>query len=195
MVSDFSPEATRNLPLGSIANPRGCFSVGALERYESLPLVESTLNAASVLVVRSEAYRNFPFGVRCRSAAQMSLSVLRGGGPPGAPIAPRGAPGWSLESAGRAEAELVSVSSPVFASSDSVVTVATSSDRRYTNLLSGEKMKCRGPVPCFICATAGVFEVRRPDFSSKTNWKIWSVPRFGTETKRLVALTRIEWAL
>src|SRR2546427_111100 len=52
MVSDFSPEATRNLPLGSIANPRGCFSVGALERYESFPLAESTLNAASVLVVR-----------------------------------------------------------------------------------------------------------------------------------------------
>src|SRR6266498_1109047 len=82
MVSDFSPEATRNLPLGSIANPRGCFSVGALQRYESFPLAESTLNAARVLEVRSEAYRNFPFGVRCRSAAQMSLSVLRGGGPP-----------------------------------------------------------------------------------------------------------------
>src|SRR6266705_3698409 len=172
MVSDFSPEATRNLPLGSIANPRGCFSVGALERYESFPLAESTLNAARVLEVRSEAYRNFPFGVRCRSAAQMSLSVLRGCG--------RGAPGWSFESGGSAEAELTSASSPVFASSDSVVTVARSSERRYTNLLSGEKMKCRGPVPGFIWATAGVFEARRPDFSSKTNWKIWSVPRFGT---------------
>jgi len=110
----------------------------------------------------------------------MSLSVLRGGGPPGAPTPPRGAPGTSFESGGSAVAELTSVSNPVFASSESVVTVATSSDRRYTNLLSGEKMKWRGPVPCFICATAGVFDARRPDFSSKTNWKIWSVPRFGT---------------
>src|SRR6266446_3591658 len=180
MVSDFSPEATRNLPLGSIANPRGCFSVGALERYESFPLAESTLNAARVLEVRSEAYRNFPPGARCRSAAQMSLSVLRGGGPPGAPTPPRGAPGTSFESGGSAVAELTSVSNPVFASSERVVTVATSSDSRYTNLLSGEKMKWRGPVPCFIWATAGVFDARRPDFSSKTNWKIWSVPRFGT---------------
>src|SRR5258708_12907376 len=122
MVYDFSPEATRNLPLGSIANPRGCFSVGALERYESFPLPKSTLNAASVLEVRSEAYRNFPFGVRCRSAAQMSLSVLRGGGPPGAPIAPRGAPGWSLESAGRAEAERVSLHHPASAPSARVAT-------------------------------------------------------------------------
>src|SRR6266851_3952476 len=114
MVSDFSPEATRNLPLGSIANPRGCFSGGALERYESFPLPESTLNAARVLEVRSEAYRNFPFGVTCRSAAQMSLSVLRGGGPPGAPIPPRGAPGTNFESGGRAEAKPISVSNPVF---------------------------------------------------------------------------------
>src|SRR6266571_3313278 len=180
MVSDFSPEATRNLPLGSIANPRGCFSVGALERYESLPLVESTLNAASVLVVRSEAYRNFPSGVMCRSAAQMSLSVLRGGGPPGAPTAPRGAPGWSFASGGTADAELTSVRRPVLRSSDRVVTVPTSSESRYTNLLSGEKMKWRGPVPCFTWRTAGVFDARRPVFASKTNWKIWSVPRFGT---------------
>src|SRR2546430_17521369 len=133
-----------------------------------------------MLVVRSEAYRNFPFGVRCRSAAQMSLSVLRGGGPPGAPTAPRGAPGWSFESGGRAEAELDSASNPVFGSSDSVVTVATSSERRYTKRVSGEETQWRGPVPWFICATAGVVEARRPDFSSKTNWKIWSVPRFGT---------------
>jgi hypothetical protein len=32
MVSDFSPVAIRNLPFGSILNPRGCFSVGVLPR-------------------------------------------------------------------------------------------------------------------------------------------------------------------
>src|SRR5471032_887389 len=32
IVSDFSPVATRNLPLGSIANPRGWRTVGVLDR-------------------------------------------------------------------------------------------------------------------------------------------------------------------
>src|ERR1700738_1207033 len=90
-------------PLESMLNPRGCFSVGVLDRYGSLPLAPSTLNAAIVLLVRSEMYMNLPFGVRWMSAAQMSLSVLRGGGPPGAPTAPRGAPGASLVSGGRTE--------------------------------------------------------------------------------------------
>jgi len=45
----------------------------------------------------------------------------------------------SFESGGSAVAELTSVSNPVFASSESVVTVATSSDRRYTNLLSARR--------------------------------------------------------
>jgi hypothetical protein len=62
MVSDFSPEATRNRPLGSIANPRGCFSVGVLPRYDSVPVCASTLNAVRVLLARSEMYRNLPFG-------------------------------------------------------------------------------------------------------------------------------------
>jgi len=58
-----------------------------LERYVSLPLAGSTLNAPRELLVRSAAYRKRPSGVRWRSEAQMSLSVLRGGGPPGAPTA------------------------------------------------------------------------------------------------------------
>ncbi len=41
-------------------------------------------------MVRAEAYKNFLFGVRCKSAAQMSLSMLRED--------ERGAPGWSVES-------------------------------------------------------------------------------------------------
>src|SRR5256885_13900084 len=95
----------------------------------------------------------------------MSLSVLRGGGPPGAPIPPRGEPGWSFESGGRAEAELDSASNPVFGSSDSVVTVATSSERRYANRLSGEKTKWRGPVPCFIRS-----EERRVGKECRSRW-------------------------
>ncbi len=114
------------------------------------------------------------------SAAQMSLSVLRGGGPPGAPTAPRGAPGPSLESGGRPDAEPTSVSKPVLASSESVVTVPTSSLSSYTNLLPGDVMKWRGPVDAFISATDGVFDVRRPDFASKANWKISSLPSVGT---------------
>jgi len=35
----------------------------------SLPVAESTAKAPIVLLVRSAAYRNFPFGVRCRSEA------------------------------------------------------------------------------------------------------------------------------
>src|SRR5262249_31349303 len=54
-VSDFSPATTTKRPVGSMANPRGCFSVGVLPRYVSFPLVPSTRNAPSVLVVRSEA--------------------------------------------------------------------------------------------------------------------------------------------
>ena len=56
----------------------------------------------------------------------MSLSVLRGACP-GTPTAPRGMPGPSLVSGGSAETESTSLSVPVFASSDSVVTVAVSS--------------------------------------------------------------------
>src|ERR1700694_4436743 len=93
IVSDFSPVATRNLPLGSMANPRGWRSVGVLDKYVSLPLAPSTLKAASMWPVRSEMYRNFPSGVMWISAAQMSLSVLRGGGALAAPMAPRRAPG------------------------------------------------------------------------------------------------------
>jgi len=41
-------------PVGSIRKPRGCFSVGVLPRYESLPPA-STLNAPIELEVRSAA--------------------------------------------------------------------------------------------------------------------------------------------
>src|SRR5258705_394053 len=132
-------------------------------------------NAAILLDVRSVMYRNLPFGVVWMSAAQISLSVLRGGGPPGAPTAPRGAPGPSLESEGSPDAVLTSVSKPVLASSASVVTVPTSSLSRYTNLLSGDVMKWGGPVDAFISATEGGLDVRRPEFASKANWKIASL--------------------
>ena len=89
----------------------------------------------AVLDVRSVMYRNLPFGVRWTSAAQMSLSVLRGGGPPGAPTAPRGAPGPSLESAGSPEAALTSVSRPVPASRENVVTVAEQLAERVEKLV------------------------------------------------------------
>src|SRR3979411_3178449 len=95
-----------------MANPRGWRSVGVLDKYVSLPLAPSTLKAARMLPVRSEMYRNFPSGVMGISAAQMSLSVLRGGGGVAAPRAPRGAPGPSLLSGGSPDAELTSVSSP-----------------------------------------------------------------------------------
>ena len=55
IVSDFSPDATRYLPEGSIAKPRGCFSVGVLATQASLPLAGSTRSVASVPVVRSAA--------------------------------------------------------------------------------------------------------------------------------------------
>src|SRR3989449_3468642 len=61
--------------------PRGCFSVGVLERYVSLPVAASTLNAPIELLVRSAAYRNLPSGVTCRSEAQMSFEVSRGACP------------------------------------------------------------------------------------------------------------------
>ena len=64
IVSDFSPETTMNRPVGSILKPRGCFSVGVLPSQVRLPVEESTLKAPSELLVRSAAYRNFPFGVR-----------------------------------------------------------------------------------------------------------------------------------
>ena len=65
-------------------------------------------------------------------------------------------------------------------SSAKVVTVPSSSLSTYTNLLSREVMKWRGPVMAFIWKIAGVFEVRPPDFASKVNWRIWSVPSVGT---------------
>ena len=49
------------------------------------------------------------------SAAQMSLSVLRGGGAFAPPTAPRGAPVRSLLSGGSPDAALTSLSSPVSA--------------------------------------------------------------------------------
>src|SRR5436305_13265676 len=51
IVSDFSPETTTYRPLGSMAKPRGCFSVGVLLTYVNLPLAGSTRNAPSVLEV------------------------------------------------------------------------------------------------------------------------------------------------
>src|ERR1700686_4715948 len=114
------------------------------------------------------------------SAAQMSLSVLRGGGALAAPIAPRGAPGPSLESGGRPEAELTSVSSPVLPSTEKVVTVPSSSLNAYRNLLSLDVTKWRGPVIAFIRYTAGVFELSLPVFASNVNWKIASLPSVGT---------------
>jgi hypothetical protein len=54
-MSDFSPETTTKRPVGSIAKPRGCFSVGVEPMKVSLPVAASTLNPPSVLEVRSEA--------------------------------------------------------------------------------------------------------------------------------------------
>jgi hypothetical protein len=50
---DFSPEATRNLPCGSMAKPRGCFSVGVAPSQVRRPS-PSARYAQSVLLVRSE---------------------------------------------------------------------------------------------------------------------------------------------
>src|SRR5207249_3191884 len=106
----------------------------AAPRYGRLPVAASTRNAPIELLVRSAAYRNLPFGVRCRSEAQMSLSVFR-------PGEGRGAPGTSLLSGGKALAELTSLSVPVLPSRARVVTVAVSSLRRYTKRLSAEVMR------------------------------------------------------
>src|SRR6267142_2410521 len=122
-------------------NPRGWRSVGVLDRYVSLPLAPSTLHAPRLLLVRSEMYRNLPFGVMWMSAAQMSLAVLRGGGAPGPPAAPRGAPGPSLVSGGSPDAVPTSVNSPVLPSIERVVTVPRSSLSTYMNLLSLDVMK------------------------------------------------------
>src|SRR4249920_1505757 len=125
----------------------------------------------------------------------MSLSVLRGGGPPGAPTAPRGAPGTSLESGGKPDAELTSVNSPESLLSESVVTEPVSSLNTYTNLLSLDVMKWRGPRAGFIRKTAGVFEASRPVFESKVNWNISLLPSVGTKANLLLSSARIEWAL
>src|SRR5436309_15909170 len=109
------------------------------------------------------------------SAAQTSLSVLRGGAL-GAPTPPRGAPGPSFESAGRPVAEPSSVRSRVLPSSDRVVTVARSSLSTYTNLLSRDVMKWRGPVVAVILKVAGVFAARCPDFATNVHWYIRAVP-------------------
>src|SRR5205823_5484018 len=102
IVSDFSPETTRYLPAGSIAKPRGCFSVEMLPRRVSLPLAASTASHASVLPVRSAAYRNRLSGVTRRSEAQMSLLVSRGAWfAAGDPTPPRGIPGRSDVSGAR----------------------------------------------------------------------------------------------
>jgi hypothetical protein len=62
-------------------------------------------------------------------------------------------------------------------------------------LLSPEITKCRGPTDGFMSATDGVLEASRPRLASNVNWKISSVPRVGTKANRLLASTRIEWAL
>ena len=54
-MSDFWPLTTMYRPLGSMRKPRGCFSVGVLESYVSLPVAVSTLNAAIELLVCSAA--------------------------------------------------------------------------------------------------------------------------------------------
>src|SRR5438067_12845205 len=100
------------------------------------------------------------------AAARVSWSVLRGGGALGPPTAPRGAPGTSFVSVGRAEAELISVNRPVLPSSAKVVTVPSNSLNTYTNLLSAEITKWRGPVDGFSSTSAGVLDDSRPDFSS-----------------------------
>src|ERR1700694_3420190 len=125
------------------------------------------------------------------SPAQISLSVLRGGGPPGAPTAPRGAPGTSLDSGGKPDAELTSVNSPVSPFSENVVTEPISSLSTYTNLLSLDVMKWRGPSAGFARKTAGVFEARCPVLESNVNWNIASLPSVGTKTNLLISSARI----
>ena len=62
-------------------------------------------------------------------------------------------------SGGKAEAELISVNRPVLPSSANVVTVPSNSLSTYTNLLSAEVTKWRGPVDCFRSTSGGVFEL------------------------------------
>jgi len=61
--------------------------------------------------------------------------------------------------------------------------------------LSGEVIRWRGPVPALSCSTGGVFAESRPLFSSNWNWNTWSVPRCGTNAKRLVLSVMIACAL
>jgi len=53
-------------------------------------------------------------------------------------------------------------------------------------LLSADMMMWRGPWPCLICTVGGVLALSLPVLASSLNWKIWSVPRCGTNTQRLV---------
>src|SRR5258708_8800770 len=125
----------------------------------------------------------------------MSLAVLCSGGPPGRPTGPRGARGMSLDSGGKPDAELISVNSPVSLLSENVVTEPVSSLSTYTNLLSLDVMKWRGPSAGFIRKTAGVFEARCPVLESNVNWNIASLPSVGTKTNLLLSSARLEWAL
>src|SRR5258708_25297580 len=125
----------------------------------------------------------------------MSLAVLCSGGPPGTPTGPRGAPGTSLDSGGKADAELSAVNGSGWLLCENVVTEPVSSLSTYTNLLSLDVMKWRGPSAGFIRKTAGVFEARCPVLESNVNWNIASLPSVGKKTNLLLSSARIEWAL
>ena len=91
-----------------------------------------------------------------------------------------------MDSGGKPDAELTSVNRPVPLSSENVVTEPVSSLSTYTNLLSLDVMKWRGPSAGFIRKTAGVFEARCPVLESNVNWNISSLPSVGTNTNLLL---------
>ena len=120
-----------NLPAGSMAKPRGCFSVGVLA--DEGELAGRAIDAEAADRARGALGRIEELAVR-RQVQVRRPDVVRGVArrlvAPGAPTAPRGAPGPSLVSGGSAEAELELLQRAGLPSSASVVTVAVSSFSR-----------------------------------------------------------------
>ena len=87
-------------------------------------------------------------GVMWMSAAQISLSVLRGGGPGYTDSPTQRRAGFGIRR--QTGCVLTSVSSPVLLSIAKVVTVPSGSLNAYIDLLSVEVTKWRGPVMAFI---------------------------------------------
>jgi len=164
--------------LGSIANPRGCFSVGRAREIREFSACRVDAERGQGVGGALRGVQEFSVRRHVQVRGPDVVVVLRGGGPPGAPTPPRGA---RARASNREAARWPSSLRSAILSSHRAK--ASSPWRRAPTEVDepvvGGKDEVARAGPLFHLRDRGRVRRRRPDFSSKTNWKIWSVPRFG----------------